>query len=64
MTMKTHNGGQLVTCLVECAPTLDFLFEDFVRRLAMRTRKSPTKTRVRLAKRTTCDIFDGLRCYL
>jgi hypothetical protein len=34
---------------VDCAATLDFLSEDFVRRFALRTRKYVTKTHVRLA---------------
>jgi hypothetical protein len=47
--VKTHDGGQLVTCLFDGAATLDLLSEDFVRRLALQTRKSPTKALVRLA---------------
>jgi hypothetical protein len=47
--VKTHDGGQLIYGLVDCAATLDFVFEDFVRRFASQTRKSLTKTRVRLA---------------
>jgi hypothetical protein len=44
VTMKTLDGGYLVTGLVECAATLDFVSEDCVRRFALHTRKSPTKT--------------------
>jgi hypothetical protein len=49
LTVKTHDGRQLISGLVNCAATLDFVLEDFVRRFALKTRKSPTKTRVRLA---------------
>jgi hypothetical protein len=49
LTVKTRDGGQLVTRLVDCAATLDFVSEDFVRRFALQTHKSPTKTLVRLA---------------
>jgi hypothetical protein len=47
---------------VDCAATLDFVFEDFVRCLALQTRKSLTKTPLRLANgqrvtsSTLCDI--------
>jgi hypothetical protein len=34
---------------VDCAATLDFVSEDFVRRFALQTRKSLTKTPLRLA---------------
>jgi predicted aspartyl protease len=60
--MKTHDGGQLISGLVDCAATLDFVSEEFVRRFASHTRKSQTKTPVRLAngQRVTssivCDI--------
>jgi hypothetical protein len=35
--------------MVDCAATLDFVSQDFVRRFALQTRKSLTKTHVRLA---------------
>jgi hypothetical protein len=46
--VKTHDGGQLISGLVDCAATLDFLSKDFVRRFALQTRKCLSKTRVRL----------------
>jgi hypothetical protein len=49
LTMKTPDGGYLISGLVDCAATLDFVSEDFVRRFALQTRKSATKTPVRLA---------------
>jgi hypothetical protein len=49
LTVKTHDGGQLVTRLVDCAATLDFVCEEFVRRFALQSCKSPTTTHVRLA---------------
>jgi hypothetical protein len=61
LTVKTPNGGHQITGLVDCAATLDFVSEDFVRRFALRTRKSVTKTHVRLANgqrvtsSTVCD---------
>jgi hypothetical protein len=51
-----------ISGLVDCAATLDFVSEDFVRRLALQTRKSETKTPVRLANgqrvtsTTVCDV--------
>jgi hypothetical protein len=48
MTVKVLDGGHLISGLVECAATLDFLSEDFVGRFTLHTRKSPTKTPVRL----------------
>jgi hypothetical protein len=62
MNVKTHDGGQLVIGLVDCAATLHFVSEDFVRRFALQTRKSPTKTLVGLANGqrvtalTVCDV--------
>jgi hypothetical protein len=47
--MKTHDGGHQISGLVNCVATLDFVSEDFVRRFALQTRKSLTKTHVRLA---------------
>jgi methyl coenzyme M reductase subunit C len=60
--VKTPNGGHKITRLVDCAATLDFVSEDFVRRFALQTRKSVTKTSVRLANgqrvtsSTICDV--------
>jgi methyl coenzyme M reductase subunit C len=62
MTVKTLDGGHLISRLVDCAATLDFVSEDFVRRFALQTRKSLTKTLVRLANgqrvtsSTVCDV--------
>jgi hypothetical protein len=50
LTVKTPDGGHQISGLVDCAATLDFVSEDFVRRFALQTRKSVTKTHVRLAK--------------
>jgi hypothetical protein len=47
--VKTSDGGQLIFGLVDCAATLDFMPEDFVRRFALQTRKSLTKTLARVA---------------
>jgi hypothetical protein len=69
MTVIILDGGQLISGLVDCAATLDFLSEDIVRRFALYTRKSPTKTPVRLAngQRVTssivCDISFELACH-
>jgi hypothetical protein len=50
LTVKTHDcGHQISGLLVDCAATLDFVSEDFVKRVALHTRKSMTKTHVRLA---------------
>jgi predicted aspartyl protease len=60
--VKTHDGGHQIFGLVDCAATLDFVPEDFVRRFALQTRKSATKTPVRLANgqrvtsTTICDV--------
>jgi hypothetical protein len=48
-TVKTLDGGHHISGLVDCAATLDFVSEDFVRRFALQTRKHVTKTHVRLA---------------
>jgi hypothetical protein len=62
VTVKTFDGGQLISGFVDCATTLDFVSEDFVRRFALHSRKSQTKTPVRLANdqrvtsSTICDI--------
>jgi hypothetical protein len=47
LTVKTPDGGHQISGLVDCAATLDFVFGDFVRRFALQTRKSVTKTPVR-----------------
>jgi hypothetical protein len=49
LTVKTHDGGHLISGLGDCDATLDFVSEDFVRPFALQTRKSLTKTHVRLA---------------
>jgi hypothetical protein len=60
--VKTPDGGHKISGLVDCAPTLDFVSEDFVRRFTLHTRKSLTKTSVRLANgqrvtpSTICDV--------
>jgi hypothetical protein len=62
MTVKTLDGGHQITGLVDCAATLDFVSEDFVRRFALHTRKSLTKTHVclangqRVTSSTVCDV--------
>jgi hypothetical protein len=62
LTVKYLDGGHQISCLVDCAATLDFVSEDFVRRFALQTRKSVTKTPVRLANgqrvtsSTVCDV--------
>jgi hypothetical protein len=61
-TAKTPNGGHIISGLVDCAATLDFVYEDFVRRFALQTRKSLTKTLVhfangqRVTSSTVCDV--------
>jgi hypothetical protein len=47
--VKTPDGGHQISGLVDCAATLDFVSEDFVRRFALQTRKSATKTPILLA---------------
>jgi hypothetical protein len=48
--------------MVDCAATLDFVFDDFVRRFTSHSHRSPTKTLVRLANgqrvtsSTVCDV--------
>jgi hypothetical protein len=49
LTVKTHDGGHQISGLVDCAATLDIVFEHFVRRFALHTRKLLAKTHVRLA---------------
>jgi hypothetical protein len=61
VNVKTLDGGQLVTCLVDGASTLDFVSEDFVRRSDLQTRKSPTKTLVKDAngqRVTSSTVYD------
>jgi hypothetical protein len=60
--VKTHDNGHQISGLVNYAATLDFVTEDFVRRFALQTRRSLTKTPVRLANgqrvtsSTVCDV--------
>jgi hypothetical protein len=60
--VTTHDGGHQISGLVDCAATLDFVSESFVRRFGLQTRKSLTKTHVRLANgqcatsSTVCDV--------
>jgi hypothetical protein len=62
LIVKTLDGGHMISGLVDCAATLDFVFEDFVRRFALQTRKSLAKIHVRLANgqrvtsSTVCDV--------
>jgi hypothetical protein len=61
LTVKTPDGEHQISRLVDCAATLHFVSEDFVRRFALQTRKSVTKTPVRLANgrvtsSTVCDV--------
>jgi hypothetical protein len=63
LTTKTYDGGQLISGLADCAATLDFVSQDFVRRFDLQTRKSLTNTPYRLANgqrvtsSTVCDVF-------
>jgi hypothetical protein len=62
LIVKSHDGGHQISGLVDCAATLDFVSEDFARRFALQTRKSVTKTHVRLTSgqrvtsSTVCDV--------
>jgi hypothetical protein len=62
LTVKSPHGGDHIIGLVDCVATLDFVSEDFVRRFALQTRNSLTKTPVRLANgqrvtsSTVCDV--------
>jgi hypothetical protein len=63
LIVKTrHDGGQLISGLVDCAATLDTVSKDFIRRFALQIRKSPTKTPVRptngqrVTSSNVCDI--------
>jgi hypothetical protein len=49
LNVKTHDGGQLISGLVDCVATLDFVSEDSVRRFSLSTRKFENKAQVRLA---------------
>jgi hypothetical protein len=49
LNVKTLDGGQLISSLVDCAATFDFVSEDFVRRFALHTCKSLTKAPIQLA---------------
>jgi hypothetical protein len=63
LTVKTLDDGQLVSGLVDCVATRDFVSKDFVRRyFALHIRKSQTKTPVRLAngQRVTSSTFCDL----
>jgi hypothetical protein len=63
LTVKTPDGGHQTFGLVDCAATLDFVYEDFVGRFTLQTRKSVTKTHVRFANgqrvtsSTVCDLI-------
>jgi hypothetical protein len=62
LTMKTPDGRHQMSCFLDCAATFDFVSEDLVRRFALQTRKSVTKTPIRLANgqrvtsSTVCDV--------
>jgi hypothetical protein len=61
LTLKALDGGHQISGLGDCAATLDFVSEDFVRRFALQNRKSVTKTHVRLAngqRVTSSTVFD------
>jgi hypothetical protein len=51
MNVKTHDGGQQISGLVDCAATLDFVSEDLVRRFSLHTENANVKTPLRLANR-------------
>jgi hypothetical protein len=62
LTVRTLDDGHQISGLVDCAATLDFVYENFVRRFALHTRKFVSKTHVRLANgqrvtsSTVCDV--------
>jgi hypothetical protein len=62
LAVKTPDGGHQISGLVDCAAALDFVSENIVRRFALQTRKSLTKTLLRLANgqrvtpSTVCDV--------
>jgi hypothetical protein len=47
--MKTPNGGQRISGLVNFAATHDIVYEDFVRCSSMHARKTKVKVPIRLA---------------
>jgi hypothetical protein len=69
LNVKTLYGGRQRPGMVDYAATLDFVSEDFVRRFALKTRKSLTKTQIRLANgqrvtsSTVCDVTFELARY-
>jgi hypothetical protein len=52
MTVKTPNGGHLISGLVCIVATLDFVSEDFARRFDLQTSKSQTKTPLPVSTRS------------
>jgi hypothetical protein len=48
LNVKTRDGGQLISGLVDRAATLDLVSKDFVKRLSLPTMKSKAKTPTRL----------------
>jgi hypothetical protein len=46
LAVKNPDGGHQITGLVDCAATLDLVSEDFVRRFALKTRKSLPSTHI------------------
>jgi hypothetical protein len=49
LTVKTHDGGQQISGLVDCFATLNVVLKDVVRRFSLLTLKSKAKTQIRLA---------------
>jgi hypothetical protein len=49
LNVRTRDGGQSISGLLDYAATFDFMSEDFVRRFSLPTLKSKTKTPFRLA---------------
>jgi hypothetical protein len=49
LNVKTTDGGQQISGLVDCVATLAFVLEDFALRIFLPTRTSKIKTHVRLA---------------
>jgi hypothetical protein len=47
--VKILDGGKLISGLVDCVATLDFVSDDFVRRFSLPTMKPKAKTPARLA---------------
>jgi hypothetical protein len=62
LSVITLDGEQLISGLVDCAATLDFVSEDFVRHFSLQTHKSKVKTLVqltngqRVTSSTVCEI--------